>query len=126
MDSSVGQLAACEKLSLSTNNIKSIGPLNGLSNLRILSLGRNVIKKLENLDAVSGTLEELWISYNQIERLNGITSLKKLKVLYMSNNLVDKWSEFDRLVRFLFPPFSILPSPPSSLSQPFITLTNPS
>lgn len=40
-----------------------------MENLRILSLGRNLIKKIENLDAVAETLEELWISYNQITGL---------------------------------------------------------
>jgi dynein light chain 1, axonemal len=40
-----------------------------MDNLRILSLGRNLIKKIENLDAVADTLEELWMSYNQLEKL---------------------------------------------------------
>ena len=40
-----------------------------MENLRILSLGRNLIKKIENLDAVAETLEELWLSYNVITGL---------------------------------------------------------
>ena len=40
-----------------------------MENLRVLSLGRNVIKKIENLDAVAETLEELWISYNVLQSL---------------------------------------------------------
>ena len=40
-----------------------------MENLRILSLGRNLIKKIENLDAVAETLEELWLSYNIITGL---------------------------------------------------------
>ncbi len=40
-----------------------------MDSLKILSLGRNLIKKLENLDAVADTLEELWISYNQVASL---------------------------------------------------------
>ncbi len=40
-----------------------------MENLRILSLGRNLIKKVENLEAVADTLEELWISYNSISSL---------------------------------------------------------
>lgn len=43
--------------------------LNGLSKLKILSLGRNQIKKLEALDGVADTLQELWISYNLLEKL---------------------------------------------------------
>ncbi|KAJ3195979.1 taspase, threonine aspartase, 1 [Irineochytrium annulatum] len=91
MDASLAQLAKCEQLGLSTNQIEKISNLNGLSCLRILSLGRNSIKKIEGLDAVSDTLEELWVSYNQIERLNGIECCKKLKVLYASNNKIKLW-----------------------------------
>lgn len=40
-----------------------------MENLKILALGRNQIKKIENLDSVAETLEELWISYNVLERL---------------------------------------------------------
>jgi hypothetical protein len=56
-------------LSLSTNNIEKITNLAGLDNLQILSLGRNQIKKLENLDPLADTLLELWVSYNLLERL---------------------------------------------------------
>ncbi|KAB1278295.1 Dynein light chain 1; axonemal [Camelus dromedarius] len=85
------------KLSLSTNCIEKIANLNGLKNLRILSLGRNNIKNLNGLEAVGDTLEELWISYNFIEKLKGIHVMKKLKILYMSNNLVKDWAEFVKL-----------------------------
>jgi dynein light chain 1 len=37
-----------------------------MDNLSILSLGKNLIKKIENLDGIADTLEELWISYNQV------------------------------------------------------------
>jgi len=97
MDASLSTLTACEQLSLSTNCIEKIANLNGLKNLKILSLGRNNIKNLNGLEAVAETLEELWISYNQIEKLKAIQVLKKLKVLYMSNNQVKEWSEFDKL-----------------------------
>nr|BAA24184.1 outer arm dynein light chain 2 [Heliocidaris crassispina] len=97
MDASLSTLATCEKLSLSTNTIEKIANLNGLKSLKILSLGRNLIKNLNGLEAVSDTLEELWISYNSIEKLKGIQVLKKLKVLYMSNNSVKDWGEFDKL-----------------------------
>ena len=59
----------CRYLTLSTNNIEKISSLSGLDNLKTLSLGRNQIKKIENLDSVAETLEELWISYNLLERL---------------------------------------------------------
>ena len=87
----------CRHLALSTNNIEKISSLTGMENLRILSLGRNCIKKIENLEGVADTLEQLWISYNQIEKLVGIDKLTNLKVLYLANNKVKDWSEIDRL-----------------------------
>ncbi|EDO46786.1 predicted protein [Nematostella vectensis] len=97
MDASLSTLSNCEKLSLSTNCIEKIANLNGLKNLKVLSLGRNNIKNLNGLEAVADTLEELWISYNNIEKLKGVGVLKKLKVLYMSNNSVKAWEEFTKL-----------------------------
>lgn len=84
-------------LSLSSNNIDKITNITGLDNLKILSMGRNLIKKIENLDAVSETLEELWLSYNQIEKLTGIEKLINLRVLYISNNKIREFSEIDKL-----------------------------
>lgn len=97
MDASLSTLVSCDWLSLSTNCIEKIANLNGLKNLKILSLGRNNIKSLTGLEAVGDTLEELWISYNNIEKLKGINVLKKLKVLYMSNNSVKDMGEFGKL-----------------------------
>jgi len=97
MDASLSTLGSCSRLSLSTNCIEKIANLNGLKNLKILSLGRNNIKNLNGLEAVADTLQELWISYNNIEKLKGIGVLKKLQVLYMSNNQVKAWDEFQKL-----------------------------
>ena len=60
-------LINCEKLSLSTNMIVNIQNLQVLKNLRILSLGRNLIKSLQGIEGVSDTHEQLWISYNNID-----------------------------------------------------------
>lgn len=68
-----------------------------LKNLKILSLGRNLIKGFAGLEPLGDTLEELWISYNCIEKLKGIQAMKNLRVLYISNNLVREWNEFSRL-----------------------------
>ncbi|KAG5453819.1 Dynein light chain 1, axonemal [Clonorchis sinensis] len=97
LDASLSTLTACEKLSLSTNCIEKITNLNGLKNLKILSLARNNIKNLNGLEVLGDTLEQLWISYNILERLKGIGVLRRLRVLYMSNNLVKEWSEFQKL-----------------------------
>jgi len=96
MEREITQLTACEHLGLSTNVIEKIGPgLKEMKNLKILSLGRNNIKKLENLDCPG--LEQLWLSYNRIDKLSGLDKLKNLKILYIGNNQISMWSEIDRL-----------------------------
>ncbi|XP_067136799.1 dynein axonemal light chain 1-like [Centruroides vittatus] len=97
LDASASTLVKCEKLSLSTNCIEKLSNLVGLKNLRILSIGRNRIKSLSGIEALSESLEELWASYNQIDKLKGIEALKKLKVLYVSNNRIKEWSEILKL-----------------------------
>ena len=97
MDNKLCELVACEHLSLSTNAIERIAPLPGLKNLKILSLGRNNIKRFEKLEDVANTLEELWISYNSIEKCDGLTGMRKLRLIYMSNNNL---KSFDELAKF--------------------------
>merc|ERR1711988_704993 len=91
-------LKACEQLGLSSNNIDKIGNLAGMENLKILSLGRNLIKKLDNMDGLGNKLEQLWISYNAISSLAGVEKLKCLKVLYVGNNKLGDIKELQRLV----------------------------
>ena len=97
MDATLNTCVECEHLALSTNTIDRMVPLAGMSKLRILSLGRNNIKKIEHLDANAGTLEELWLSYNQIMSLDCLDSLTNLAVLYLSNNNIKHWAELDKL-----------------------------
>jgi len=97
LDPAITTLKKCEKLMLSTNAIEKLVFLNGLKNLKTLSLGRNYIKSFAGLEALGDTLINLYISYNQIEKMKGINVLKKLVVLYMSNNYVKDWAEFQRL-----------------------------
>ncbi|PWV19098.1 putative dynein light chain [Trypanosoma cruzi] len=60
MDKDIATLVNCEHLGLSTNGIEKIGPgLRELKKLKILSLGRNVIRKIEQLDIPQ--LEQLWL-----------------------------------------------------------------
>lgn len=89
-------LALCEKLSMSSNAIERMAPLK-MPHLKILSLGRNKLSKIDNLKSVSSTLEQLWISYNFIGNLDGVLCCKKLKTLYISNNKIRAWSEIDKL-----------------------------
>ena len=96
IDSSIKDCALCEKLSLSSNTIDKIQNLPTPS-LKVLSLGRNCIKKLDGIQQVHDSLEQLWISYNNIDKLQGIEEMHQLKVLYMSNNKIADWEEIDRL-----------------------------
>ncbi|XP_062551896.1 dynein axonemal light chain 1-like [Armigeres subalbatus] len=97
MDGTLSTLVECEKLSISSNMIDKIVGLNGMKNLRILSLGRNNIRALTGLEVVGETLEELWVSYNLIDKLKGVENLKCLKVLYIGNNSIREWGEFNKL-----------------------------
>eukprot|EP00095_Tigriopus_kingsejongensis_P007799 snap_masked-scaffold370_size193435-processed-gene-0.22 protein:Tk07799 transcript:snap_masked-scaffold370_size193435-processed-gene-0.22-mRNA-1 annotation:"dynein light chain axonemal" len=90
-------LVNLEKFSLSTNMISSISNLQSFKNLRVLSLGRNVLKSLQGVEAAADTLEQLWISYNQIDKLKPLRNLLKLKVLYMAHNHVREWREFEHM-----------------------------
>ncbi|KFM24177.1 Dynein light chain 1, axonemal [Auxenochlorella protothecoides] len=96
MDSSILGLKASRHLALSTNSIDKIGPLTGLS-LETLSMGRNCLKRIENLEGVAPTLRQLWISYNSIEKLVGIEKAPGIRVLYASNNKIRDWLEIERL-----------------------------
>jgi len=97
MDSSLNQLVNVRKLSLSTNCIDKMISLPALKNIEILSLGRNVIKRIAGLEEIGGTLKELWISYNSISTLDGLSSCHKLTTLFISNNKIKDWSELDKL-----------------------------
>merc|ERR1711988_1263722 len=97
LDNTLNSLVNCEHLTLGTNCIDRLIPLNGMKNLRILSIGRNQIKKIEKLDDVAETLEQLWISYNLISSLDGLQGLTNLTTLYMSNNNLKSFSELAKL-----------------------------
>lgn len=71
--------------------------LAGMSELRILSLGRNNIRKVEKLEDTAETLQQLWISYNQISSLDGLACLTNLTTLYCGNNQIKSFAELDKL-----------------------------
>ena len=96
LDNEINQFENCEKLSLSTNSIGQIVPMPRLKNIKILSLARNNIKKIANLEDVASTLEQLWLSYNIIERLDNLGSLQRLHTFYISNNRITRWDEIGK------------------------------
>jgi dynein light chain 1 len=68
-----------------------------LKNLKILSLGRNNIKRIMGLEDIGQTLEQLWMSYNIVEKLDGLQPCIKLHTLFLSNNKIAKWEEIAKL-----------------------------
>ena len=50
-------LINCEKFSLSTNCISNISNLQAFKNLKVLSLGRNIIKSLQVIGKVCSTMK---------------------------------------------------------------------
>jgi dynein light chain 1 len=97
MDKVLSRLVKCEKLSLSTNAIDRIQNLSADIPLKVLSLGRNNLKKLDGIEPLAATLEQIWISYNSIDKLSGIETCTKLRVLYISNNKISDWEEINKL-----------------------------
>lgn len=77
--------------------IEKMFPLTGMGKVRIYSLARNRIKKIEKLEDVADTLEQLWLSYNEISSLDGLSSLINLQVLYLGNNRITDWAELSKL-----------------------------
>ena len=80
------QQAKCEHLALSSNNIEKVTGLKGLKSLKVLSLGRNLLKKFDGIEEVAESLEQLWLSYNLIEKMAGVEALTNLKTLALANN----------------------------------------
>ena len=97
MDDALNTLENVEKLSLSTNCIDKMINLPKLRKIKILSLGRNNIRRIVGLDEIGQTLEQLWISYNLIERLEGLTPCIKLQVFFAGNNKIKNWEEVGKL-----------------------------
>ena len=96
LDDSLNQFENITKLSLSTNAIDKMIALPRLKNLKILSLGRNQIRRFQGLEDIGQTLEELWISYNNIEKLD-LQPCVALHTLLMSNNKIRFWDELAKL-----------------------------
>lgn len=78
------------------NKIKKIENLDALRNLSILSLQSNRITKLENLDNLV-SLTEFYMSDNGLTKIEGLDNLKKLKVLDLSNNLIERIENMNNL-----------------------------
>jgi dynein light chain 1 len=97
LDNALNSLVNVRHLSLSTNCIDKMISLPNLKNIEILSLGRNLIKRIQGLEEIGATLKELWLSYNQISSLDGLHPCVKLTTLYITNNKIKDWTEIRKL-----------------------------
>ena len=89
-------LAKLTKLSLDRNQISEIKNLEGLNNLEVLNLSHNNIKEIKGLDPLTN-LRNLNLSFNNISRISGLDSLRKLQILYLSNNYIEKITGLDNV-----------------------------
>lgn len=87
-------LGNLRELNLASNKIEEITPIN-LKNLEKLSLDRNRISEIKNLDELVG-LEFLNLSHNYITEISGLNSLVNLKNLNLSFNNISSITGLDR------------------------------
>ncbi len=73
------------ELYLAANRIGEIESLSALPRLTLLELGSNRIRKMHNLERLTG-LTELWLGRNKIEAIEGLAALTKLRRLSVQNN----------------------------------------
>ena len=89
-------LTRLTKLSLDRNQISEIKNLEGLKTLEVLNLSHNNIKEIKGLEPLTN-LRNLNLSFNNISQISGLDSLSKLRILYLSNNSIEKITGLDNL-----------------------------
>jgi Leucine-rich repeat (LRR) protein len=72
---------------LQCNQIKEIGDLSSLTNLRFLYLNNNQIKEIGSLTSLTN-LQELYLRDNRINEISGLSSLTNLRELSLGNNQI--------------------------------------
>ena len=90
-----------EELYLVNNKIKAIEPqtLQNLPKLRILELGSNRIRVIENLEPVAATLKELWLGNNKIAEIKNLHTLTGLTRLSLQANRITTIVNLDALTQ---------------------------
>jgi len=76
-----------QKLYLANNKLKTMAGLSGLKHLRVIDLGSNRLRSIDESE-LSGleNLEELWLGKNKIDRIQGLKKLTKLRRLDLQSN----------------------------------------
>ena len=80
-------LTDLEYLSIQRNFLQKISNLQHLTQLKALNFSHNKLKKIENLESLNN-LEELNLSNNNIGKIENLESLVNLKKLTLSNNSI--------------------------------------
>ncbi|CDJ65858.1 hypothetical protein, conserved [Eimeria necatrix] len=76
-----------EELVLYQNHIKCIDNIRHLTNLRILDLSFNGIRRIQNLETLVN-LRELFLSNNKITKIEGLSTLTELRMLELGSNRI--------------------------------------
>ena len=85
----MGRLSALVFLDLYGNRLTSLdGPLDALPNLRVLMVGRNRLRSLQNLRGNLPRLDVLDVHGNELEDLDGLESCRYLRVLNLASNRI--------------------------------------
>ena len=91
-----GNCVELEELYLIGNKVKVISPIS-IPTLKLLELGDNRIRVMENLDALP-SLESLWLGRNKLERIQNLESLVNLKKLSLQSNRITEITGIEDLV----------------------------
>lgn len=87
IDPRIKNLDNLTHLSLERNNISQIKNLENNINLKLLELGGNKINKITGLEKLT-QLESLYLYTNEIESIGGLETLQNLKFLYSAGNKI--------------------------------------
>ena len=80
-------LESIEELFLLGNKINSIKGLYGMPNLKMLELGDNRIREIQNLDNLA-SLEGLWLGRNKVTQIRNLDTLVNLRRLSLQSNRI--------------------------------------
>lgn len=86
-----------EYLDLSSNTLRNLTPLVGMTNLKTLLLGSNALTDLSALQGLS-KLETLDVSYNSLSTLSPLYDITELKVLNAAHNQIFSLQGMEALV----------------------------
>lgn len=88
-------------IDLSYNKIKKIENLESLINLECLILSNNKISKIENLESLT-KLDKLFLQCNKINKIENLEFLTNLEYLYLDYNNIENIENLDKLTNLKY------------------------